>query len=204
ATPNSTTAPAQHPQKIAIATSPMQGGPVSPASNPTHATASTLASEWAPRLALLEKNLGQLTFSKAIAILLDISSGSDLSLILTHESEVKRKTWHSFYAIGTDSKGNLVWGGAYQFRSSTEAAQTARDQCASGPGASCKVVMANGEFLEKDFVDMAKRLGGQSVTAVRQSFLQRLGKPAAESIVGIGGPSNSYLSHAMGYSSPRD
>ncbi|MCE9568392.1 MAG: hypothetical protein K8R10_00005 [Rhodocyclales bacterium] len=106
--------------------------------------------------------------------------------------------------MGTDSKGNLIWGGAYQFRSSTEASKTAREQCASGPGASCNVLMVNGDFLEKGFVEMAKRLGARSVSAVRQSFLQRLNKPAVESIVGIGGPSNSYLSHAMGYSSPRD
>ena len=156
---------AEQQQQVAIA---------SPPARPTSAVTSPPAAEWAQRFALLEKFRGQLTFSKAIAILLDMNAEQDLNLLLTREADMKKMMWSSAYAMGTDRKGNLVWGGSVRWRVPSYAYETALEYCAKAAGDSCKIVMQNGEFLEKDFLEMAKQLGGQTVTAVRQAYLQSL------------------------------
>jgi len=60
--------------------------------------------------------------------------------------------------------------------------------------------MANGEFREKDFIDVAKQLGAQNIAATRQSYLQSLNQTPTESRVrynaggGGGGPSYGFAS----------
>ena len=68
---------------------------------------------------------GQLTLSKAIALLLNIESEQELILLVTHDGDIKRKAWHNGYAMGADEKGNLVWGGGYRLRTPSAAAQSA-------------------------------------------------------------------------------
>ena len=191
--------PEQRPQ-VAIA---------SPAASSAVASASPSTAEWAQRVALLEKSRGQLTFSKAVAILLDINRAEELSLLLTHEGEVKRKSWHNAYAMGTDNKGNLIWGGGYGLRIAVDAAQTALEQCVSRTGDSCKVIMVNGEFREKAFMEITKQLGVNNVVAVRQAYLQSLTKNPTESKVGLaigisGGASGAEFNYSIGYSSIRE
>jgi hypothetical protein len=111
--------------------------------------------------------------------------------------------------MGTDDKGNLIWGGCYKLRNSADAAQTALEQCATGPSNSCKVIMVNGEFREKDFLEMAKRLGVKNVAAVRQAFLRSLTRNPTESMVGLaggiaGGSSGAEYNYSYGYSSIRE
>jgi hypothetical protein len=173
--------------------------------NPAPAATAPAAGEWARRLALLDKAPENLTLSKAVAILLDISADSELSLLLVHEGDVKRKSWHNAYAMGTDSKGNLIWGGGYQLRTAADAAETALEKCASRTGDSCKVVIANGGFREKNFVEMAKGLGGKDIAEVRQAFLQSLTRGPAESRVGTtGAGGSSYIAPSIGFASIRE
>ena len=189
--------PEQRPQ-VAIA---------SPAASSALATASPSAAEWAPRLALLEKSRGQLTLSKAVAVLLDLSTEQELRLLLTHEGDIKRKAWHNSYAIGTDHGGNLIWGGGYRLKNAVDAAQTALEQCVRGIGDFCKVIMINGEFREKDFLEMAKQLGGKNVDAVRQAYLRSLTKNPTESQVGFASVASAAgieLNFSFGYSSIRE
>jgi len=160
--------------------------------------------EWNSRIALLENASGDKTLSQAIAMLLDISSESERDLLLAHEAEAKQKRWHNAYAMGTDSKGNLIWGGAFYMRTADDAAQTALGQCMSAAGDSCQVIMVDGEFREKGFLAMTKTLGQQSVAATRQAFLQSLAKSPIETRVGQtsftgSGPS----AYSMGYASAR-
>jgi hypothetical protein len=168
------------------------------------ATAPATPAEWAARLALLEKLRGQLTFSKAIAILLDLKSAEELSTLLTFENQIKRKDWHNSYAMGVDNNGNIMWGGSYRLRSTTFATETAIEQCAKSTRDSCKVVMLDGDFREMDFVEMAKRLGGRNIAAVRETYMQSLRKQPSESIVGGGGSHQAYMAQGMGYTSSRE
>jgi uncharacterized caspase-like protein len=148
--------------------------------SPTAASAATpsasFAAEWTQRIALFEKSRGQLTFSKAMAILLDLNAAEELTLLLTHEADIKIKRYHGAYAMGTDNRGNLVWGSSWGWKLPMFATDTARELCARTAGDSCRVVMLNAEFLEKDFVEVAKQLGAQSVAAVRQAYTQGLRK----------------------------
>ena len=193
--PKAASSPTQAPAQMALAS------PSAPAIPPS------FASEWAQRTALLSKSSGQLTFSKAVAILLDINAEQELSLLLTHEGEIKRKGWHNSYAMGVDNKGNLIWGGGYRLRSTADARQTALEQCTSGARDSCKVVILDGDFQEKDFIEMTKQLGRQNINAVRQAFLRSLTKNPTEVTVGsAAGASSTGSSNlfAIGFASIRE
>ena len=145
------------------------------------------AAEWAQRAALLEKARGQLTLSKAIAILLNMVSGDELGLLVAFEQQTKTRPWQSAYAIGTDKNGTLIWGGGYGWRLPTHASDTAREQCARGAGDTCQVVMVNGELREREFLEMAKGLGVQGVAAVREAFVAGLrNSPAPVQLQEIG------------------
>jgi hypothetical protein len=162
--------------------------------------------EWAVRIAALESQRGQLTFSKAVAILLDISSENELSVLLDEEKEFKGMRYSSAYAVGTDGNGNLIWGGTYGWVRPFSATEAALEYCAKARGDRCKVVLANGDFKEKEFVDVAKQLGGMSIAAVRQAFRQNLlQKPAnfMASHNGGGGMSGGY-NPSWGFTSLRE
>jgi len=160
--------------------------------------------EWNSRIALLENASGDITLSQAIAMLLDISSESEVSVLLAHEGVVRRKPWHNSYAMGTDSKGNLIWGGSYRLINVDGAAQTALDQCMSAAGDSCQVIMVDGEFHEKEFLVMAKTLGHQNIAATRQAFLQSLARSPVERRIGFAaGAMAGANTSSMGFSSVR-
>ena len=133
--PKPTSSPSEQPTQVAIA---------SPTAGP--ASAPSFAAEWAPRIALLEKSHGQLTLSKAVAILLDMNSAEELSLLLTHEGAMKRLQWQSAYAVGVDKNGSLIWGGGRLWRVPSHALETALQYCARSADSSCKIVMVNGEI----------------------------------------------------------
>jgi uncharacterized caspase-like protein len=147
------------------------------------ATPSAATADWAPRIALLEKLRGQLTLSKAVAILLDINSAHDLSVLLTHEADVKQRRWQTAHALGADKHGNLIWAGSWNWRRAEYATETALEHCAKVAGDFCKVVVANGDFREQEFLDVAKRLAEQNVAAVRREYLEGLRKNPARFLV---------------------
>ena len=129
-------------------------------------------------MALLEKMRGQLTFSKALAILLDLNTEEELKRLFQLEALLKRDGYHSAYAMGIAKDGRLSRGRSWRWRSQMHATETALDYCKrQGDGDSCKVVMYNGDFQEKEFLEMAKRLGAQNFTAVRQAYLKFLENP---------------------------
>ncbi len=177
-----------------------------PAKTPSGVTTS-YAAEWASRIALLEKSQGELTLSKALAILLDVTNEGNMSSLREYENAVIRKDWHNGYAMGVDQKGNLIWGGGYRLRNAADALQTAIEQCSPDSRNACAGILVDGDFRESDFLDMAKRLGARDVAGSRQSFLDSLTKRPAETRVGLatsagGGTEDSHYSY--GYSSIRD
>jgi hypothetical protein len=162
--------------------------------------------EWVPRIAMLENAQGELTLSRALAILLDIKDSGEINLLAEHEAEIKRMEWSSAYALGSDRKGNLVWGGGYRLSVPDWASDTALEYCARADGDLCKVVMVNGEFLEKNFIGVAKQLVRQNIATVRRSFLQSLTKrPSENRTAGAGGSRpNPNSGTAVGFASIRN
>ncbi|MCE9571512.1 MAG: caspase family protein, partial [Rhodocyclales bacterium] len=151
------------PPQPQIAVTPPAAPPVTPS-----ATATT---DWKPRIALLEQSRGKLSLSKAMAILLDISSADDLSMLLAHELKIKGLIWQTAYAMGVDSTGNIVWGGSYRWGNPGFATNTALEFCGKTAGAACKAVFANGDFKEQDFIEVVKALGTRSVGEVRTAYM---------------------------------
>lgn len=199
----------------------LKGGPAQPAgvettaavlaAAPATAPAATVTEkpasprEWAERLALLENLDGQLTLSKAVAILLDISSESELSVLLNEEKEFRSMRYASAYALGTDANGYLIWGGTYGWVRPFLATEAAREYCVKNPGDRCNVMLVNGDFDQRGFMEIARQLGRVSVSAARQAFRQHLlQKPAAfvASHNGGGGMAGGYAA-SFGFTSPR-
>jgi hypothetical protein len=145
---------------------------------------SPYAAEWARRIALIEKSQAELSLSSATAILLDISAPAELELLQDHEKNVKSRYWSNAYAMGTDTEGTPIWGGAYAWARPEYAAEVALVYCARASGDSCKVIMTNGDFRLADFVELAKTLVQHSVSNVRQAYLQSLAIFPIETQVG--------------------
>jgi hypothetical protein len=201
-TPVNTPATAPSPM---VATAPTNSRPATsevPTIAPT--PLAPTSGEWAQRLAQLEKARGQLTLSRAMALLLDIDSAEELSLLLTLEAEIKRKVWNNSYAMGTDSNGSLIWGGGFGLRSPSDAADTALEQCSAGAGSFCKLVVLNGEFQDTGFIEFAKLLGARDIAVARRQFMNSLAERPVETAVGSSaGRSGTQGGWAMGYASPR-
>lgn len=152
-------APEQKPQVVALAA-------------PSSATKPASSSEWESRIALLERSRGQLTLAKATAILLDISDPEQLTQLLAFEGQLKRMSWQSAYAIGAGPTGNLSWGSSYRWGRPEHAEEKAMENCTRHAPNACKVVMKNGEFDERVFIDVAKQFGKRGVTGVKTGFLK--------------------------------
>ena len=104
-------------------------------------------------------------------------------------------------------KGNLIWGGGYRLRTAADATQTAIEQCSADVRNPCAAILVNGDFLENDFLDMAKRLGAHDVAASRMAFLDSLTKRPAEVRVGlasVAGGGTGDFHYSYGYSSFRE
>jgi hypothetical protein len=145
--------------------------------------------------------------SRALAILLDIGSGNGQGLVVDYERELKGQSWQSAFALGVDRNGRLVWGGSYGWTRQQYAADAALEYCAKSPGDVCKVVVTNGEFQLKAFMEAVKPLGQQSVSAVREAGMQSLrSKPPVfvASPSGGGGTGNTGPMPSWGFTSLRE
>lgn len=160
------------------------------------------AETWSQSITQLEKHRGQLTYSKALALLLNVEKDAELALLLLHEATIKQMSWHSAYAIGVAANGDIVWGGGRSWRTAGFAADTAVQFCAGTAARSCMVIVENGQFNEKNFIEAARQLGGQRIDSTRDAYLKTLTVAPNEVRVsypaGGGGGQASY-----GFSSPR-
>ena len=137
--------------------------------------ATTIAhTEWTQRLALLERLRGQLTLSRALAILLDVNQKEELAMLLELEAVLKTDPMHSAYALSVNPAGQLAAGRGWRSRTPELAAVTAVSFCSKGGGESCRSVMVNGRFLENDFLEVARQFGKLDVVAVRGRYLKAL------------------------------
>jgi len=168
--------PPDKPVQVAIA--PASSAP--PAAPPAKAaaTAAPAPAEWAQRIALIEKSRGQLSFSKAFAILLDIQDEDELSLLLRYDAQSRRMPTYNAFAMGVNANGYLVWWRQWRERLPDFARQTAIESCArqNKAGDSCRLIMVDSEFREKDFLEVVTRLGKQGPSLVRQEFLKSVAR----------------------------
>jgi len=158
---------------------------VAPANTVLPAKADSRAnnSAWDARIALLEKMKGNLTFSKAIGTLFSLTDSEDLTLLLTFEQALKRSAWSTAYAIGMDMSGILSWASVVRFPSVAHARESSLENCNTGNARKCRVVFSNGDFLEKEFIELAGIFRDFDLNAARRSYLDSLRNPPRESVV---------------------
>ena len=147
---------------LAVTTAPVQTD--TPARN----------TEWASRIALLNQLKGKLTFGKAVAALLNITDGEDLTRLLTLEQRITRAAWANAHAMGVDSAGRLGWAGVERFPNAPGASSLSLEFCGSDNRRRCRAVVVNGEFKEKEFVELANELSRADFSTARLSYLDTL------------------------------
>ena len=136
------------------------------------AALNTAADAWKDRIGVLEKLRGQLSYSKAMSLLLGIEAEDELESLVTYQALLKRMPYQSALALGVSKRGLLVWRRVWEQRNPDFAAKGALERCnAHGAEGSCRVVMINGEFQERAFMEVAARLGRQTPDRVRRQYV---------------------------------
>jgi len=136
------------------------------------ARAPAAAEEWKGRIGVLEKLRGQLSYSKAMSLLLGIEVEEELEALVKYQALLKRMPYQSALALGVSKRGFLVWRRVWEQRNPDFAAKGALERCdAHGAEGSCRLVMINGEFQEQAFMEVAARLGRQTPDRVRRQYV---------------------------------
>ena len=130
------------------------------------------AREWARRIASLEELRGQLSFSKAAAILLGPFTDEQLLVLVGKERALKDLPYSSAFALGVTAKGTLAAGRSWGARSPQVAEEIALENCARHAARRCQVMVVNGEFREAGFVDWARSATGKSLLQLRVDLLR--------------------------------
>ena len=168
------------PQKVAAAPQKIATTPKKDADSPDKLAASpgigrplvdAVHNEWQRRLALLESQRGSLTFSKAVALLLGPFSDEQLLVLVDKERQFKALPYHSAFAIGMTSGGQLAARRAFGERSASIAEETATRKCRAIARAPCAILMSNGDFRESAFLDWAQGARDASFLRLRNGFL---------------------------------
>ncbi|MBX3673668.1 MAG: caspase family protein [Burkholderiales bacterium] len=130
------------------------------------------AREWARRIASLEELRGQLSFSKAAAILLGPFTDEQLLVLVGKERALKDLPYSSAFALGVTARGTLAGGRSWGARSPQVAEEVALENCARHAAMRCQVVLVNGEFREAGFVAWARSATGKSLLQLRGDLLR--------------------------------
>ncbi|MBX3717852.1 MAG: caspase family protein [Burkholderiales bacterium] len=130
------------------------------------------AREWARRIASLEELRGQLSFSKAVAILLGPFTDEQLLVLVGKERSLKDLPYASAFSLGVTAKGTLAGGRSWGARSPQVAEEAALENCARHAAMRCQVVLVNGEFREAGFIAWARSATGKSLLQLRGDLLR--------------------------------
>ncbi len=163
--------PAAPPVQVAIAPPTAPAAPATPSASASPPAAAGDRAQWAERIALLERFQGPLTLSKALALLLDISSAEDLTAVVTLDKNISSRRYHSAFAIGASNAGRILWAGTWQWRMPSFAAESAVELCQRTKDEACKIVMTNGDFKLKEFLEFARNLGAAGIEDTQREFL---------------------------------
>jgi hypothetical protein len=172
--------PPEQPVQVTIVTTPSPT-PTVPPQPPQLVTTiapppavTTAADEWKDRISALEKLHGQMTFSKAMAVLLDVKAEDELEALLKYQARLTRMPYSSAFALGVNKSGYLTGYRAWQWSTPDLANKTALDNCNSKQTeGSCRLVMMNGELQEANLLEVVARLGRKSPDFVRVRYLVR-------------------------------
>ncbi|HUP98103.1 MAG TPA: caspase family protein [Usitatibacter sp.] len=173
----------------APATTASQSSPAAPVkrSDPPHPELAVRKSEPVPKSApktggfdsearfrMLEGMRGQLSFSKAVAVLMDLTSEEELAAVLTAERDIKALPYESAVALGMTPQGTISRGFSWRHRLRSHAADNALELCRkyAAPG-TCRVVIVNGELQESAFIEVAKGLADRNPVALRRDLLRQ-------------------------------
>jgi hypothetical protein len=168
------------------ATGPLPSSTAVPATLAPVAIQPAFPESWDARIALLSSLHGQLTYPKAFAILFDIKDENELTELVRFERFLMGSGWASAHAIGIDDHGKPFWVNADRYRNANFATSTAIEFCAKDGIHSCKIILENGEFREKEFFEFANRLIGFNPLIARQAYLQRVTKTPTETFTAGG------------------
>ncbi len=130
------------------------------------------AQEWARRIGQLEGQRGQLTFSKAAAILLAPLSDEQLLVLVGKERAMRDMPYSSAFALGVNARGGLVGRWSWKERTPDIATGEAIDRCSRHAMARCNAVMVDGEFRESEFLAWARGASGKSILRLRADLLR--------------------------------
>ncbi len=126
------------------------------------------------RFRMLEAMRGQLTFSKAVAVLMDLTSEEDLAGVVTAERDLKALPYESAVAIGMTAAGTISRGFSWGHRLRSHATDNALEWCRKRAVAgSCKIVIINGDLQEEAFIEVAKQLSGRNHAALRRDLVKQ-------------------------------
>ena len=139
---------------------------------PPKAAGANAPKSWAQRVAILESQRGKLTFSSAVAILLDPLTDDELTKVLEREKSLKRLGYDSALALGVASDGRLVWWRVWSERNPLIALRIVVDRCRPNSAAPCAGVMVNGDFREAEFIEWARNAQVKDVKLIKAGFLR--------------------------------
>ena len=140
--------------------------------SPPNAAGATAPKSWAQRVAILEAQRGKLTFSSAVAILLDPLTDDELTKVLEREKSLKRLGYDSALALGVASDGRLVWWRVWSEKNPLIALRIVVDRCRPISAAPCVGVMVNGDFREGEFIEWARNAQVKDVKLIKAGFLR--------------------------------
>lgn len=139
---------------------------------PPKGSGASAPKSWAQRVAVLEAQRGKLTFSSAVAILLDPLTDDELTKVLEREKSLKRLGYDSALALGVAPDGKLVWWRVWSEKNPLIALQIVVDRCRPNSAAPCVGVMVNGDFREAEFIEWARNARVKDVRLIKSGFLR--------------------------------
>ena len=162
---SNSTAPSPQPQVALVNVTPSIG--TAPAQN----------SEWATRIAQLEKMKGKLSFAKAFAVLFDISAPADLEELIRFENKVNQSPYSHAAAVGIDSKGVPFVAYGARFTTANYARGELLEFCGKPNDGGCQIIVSNRDFDEKEFFSFTNRIHQLDLVLARQSFVDGFRQP---------------------------
>jgi len=162
--------PAPGPASAASAQAPKQLTSVAPSTSDVRTPAVT--EEWKDRVDMLKKRHGQLSYSKAMALLLDIKNEKELESLIKYQALLERMPYQSALVLGVNDRGFLVWRRTWGQNNLHFATKDLLDFCnARATEGSCRLVVINGEFQEKAFLEVVALLGRQTPDFLRRQYV---------------------------------
>jgi uncharacterized caspase-like protein len=137
--------------------------------------------EWDRRIDLVEKYSDKLTYSKALALLLDITNSDELTVLVSMDKVLNQMAWPIAHSLGIRADGQAVWSTSTRKANLFQAQETALESCQSQGGQACQIIFANGDIRKKELIELARSSKVRDANILRDRFLQTLKTPPRQS-----------------------